>query len=152
MGMITRAAGIALAALAWFDPFALPLALRIAIFILGFDMSGLVGKLAIFALVFMLPPVFGPEVGAFVLALVIMLVAELVLFAFELDRLYRLLLKPAAVFAAAFLALGLQPALIVAGADLLVNMASKWKTMKPRVVYKSKPGPRKQPQRPRSSK
>jgi len=149
--MITRAAGIALAALAWFDPLGLPLALRVAVFILGFDMSGLVGKLAIFALVFMLPPVFGPEVGAFALALVIMLVAELVLFAFELDRLYRLLLKPAAVFAATFLALGLQPALIVAGADLLVNMASKWKSAKPRTVHKAKPGPRPKPAR-RSSK
>ncbi|MFH1623055.1 MAG: hypothetical protein ABIA12_00845, partial [Candidatus Aenigmatarchaeota archaeon] len=101
MGMITRAVGIALAALAWFDPLGFPLTLRVALFILGFDMSGLVGKLAIFVLVFMLPPVFGPEAGAFVLALVIMLLAELVLFAFELDRWYRLLLKPAAVFAAA---------------------------------------------------
>ena len=152
MGMITRIAGVALAALAWFDPLGFPLALRVALFILGFDMSGILGKIGIFVLVFLLPPVFGPEAGAFVMALVIMLVAELVLFAFELDRWYRLLLKPAAVFVAAFLALGLQPALIVAGIDLLINMLSRWKSRKPRTVYRAKPGPRKQPQPARRSK
>jgi hypothetical protein len=136
MGMITRVAGIALAALAWLNPLALPSALQIALFILGFDMSGLVGKVALFAIIFLLPPVFGPEVGAFVIALFVMLVVELLIFAFEIDRWYRLLLKPGAVFIAAFLALGFQPALIVAGVDLLINMASKWKGGKPKAVYK----------------
>lgn len=142
MGMITRVAGVAFAALAWFDPLGFPLALRVALFILGFDMAGLVGKVVLFAIIFLLPPVFGPEVGAFVIALFVMLVAELLLFAFEFDRLYRLLLKPGAVFVAAFLALGFQPALIVAGVDLLINMASKWKSGKAKTV---KAGPRAKP-------
>jgi len=140
MGMITRLAGVALAALAWFDPLGFPLALRVALFILGFDMAGILGKVALFAIIFLLPPVFGPEVGAFVIALFVMLVVELLIFAFEIDRWYRLLLKPGAVFVAAFLALGFQPALIVAGIDLLINMASRWKSRKPKVV---KAGPRK---------
>lgn len=149
MGMITRVAGVALAALTWFDPLGLPLALRVALFILGFDMSGILGKVGIIALVFLLPPVFGPEVGAFVIALFVMLVAELLVFAFELDRLYRLLLKPGAVFVAAYIALGLEPALIVAGADLVVNMLSKWKSLKAKTVYKAGPRakPAQQPQR-----
>jgi len=134
MGMITSVFGLTLAALAWFNPLALPSALQIALFILGFDMSGLVGKVALFAIIFLLPPVFGPEVGAFVIALFVMLVVELLIFAFEIDRWYRLLLKPGAVFIAAFLALGFQPALIVAGVDLLINMASKWKSRKPKAV------------------
>ena len=131
MGFITSVFGLALAALAWFNPLALPFALQMALFILGFDLSGIVGKVALFALIFTMPPVLGVEVGAFVVALVLMLLAELAIFAFELDRLYRLLLKPGAVFVAAFLALGFQPALIVAGADLLLNLTTGMKTRKP---------------------
>jgi len=150
MGMITRVVGVALAALAWFDPLGFPLALRVALFILGFDMAGILGKIVLFAIIFLLPPVFGPEVGAFVIALFVMLIVELLIFAFEIDRWYRLLLKPGAVFVAAFLALGFQPALIVAGVDLLINMASKWKSRKPKAV---KAGPRPKAVQPaRSSK
>jgi hypothetical protein len=131
MGVITSGIGIALAALAWFNPLAFPFVLQIALFILGFDLSGIVGKVALFVLIFMMPPVLGVEVGAFVVALVLMLLAELAIFAFELDRMYRLLLKPGTVFVAAFLALGFQPALIVAGVDLLLNLTTGMKTRKP---------------------
>lgn len=149
MGMLTRVAGVALAVLAWFNPLGLPFALCVALFILGFDLSGMLGKLALFAFIIFFPVSFGAEVGAFVIALFVMLVVELLLFAFELDRLYRLVLKPGAVFVAAYLALGLQPALIVAGVDLLANMLSKWKSRKAKTVYKARPRakPAQQPQR-----
>jgi len=140
MGLITSVIGLLLAAFAWFNPLALPFALQIALFILGFDMSGLLGKIALFALLFFLPPVFGPDVGAFVVTLFIMLVVELLIFAFELDRLYRLVLKPAAVFVAAYIAIGLDAALVLAGIDLVINVLTRLKTNKPKSAKPAKGG------------
>jgi len=143
MGLITNAIGVLLSAFAWFNPLALPFALQIALFILGFDMSGLVGKIALFALLFFLPPVFGPDVGAFVVTLFIMLVVELLIFALEIDRLYRLVLKPAAVFVAAYIVIGLQPALVLAGVDLLINVLNRMKSNRPKAAKSGKGSSRK---------
>ncbi|MCX6820577.1 MAG: hypothetical protein NT016_01345 [Candidatus Aenigmarchaeota archaeon] len=140
MGLITNVIGVALSAFAWFNPLALPFALQIALFILGFDMSGLLGKIALFALLFFLPPVLGADAGAFVVTLFIMLVVELLIFAFEIDRLYRLVLKPAAVFVAAYIAIGLEPALLIAGVDLLINVLNRLKTRKPGAAKPEKGG------------
>lgn len=110
---------------------------RAALFILGFDMMAMSAKVAVFALNFLFPA-FGDAFGAFSWTLLLLVMAELIIKTIEADRPYRLLVKPAAVFATAFLSLGLQPALVVAGIDLLINLTHKIKRRKRRRKKKKK--------------
>ena len=64
--------------------------------------------------------------------------AELIIMLIEVERPYRLFVKPAAVFATAFLSLGLQSALVVAGIDLLINLTHKIKRKKKKRKKKKK--------------
>jgi len=137
MGTLRTLVGLLITLFVWFNPFALDMLVRVALFILGFDMIGMVAKIAVFVLNFFFP-VFGDAFGTFSWTLLLLVMAELVITTIEAERPYRLLVKPAAVFAAAFLALGLQPALIVAGTDLLINLKHKIKRRKKKRKTKKK--------------
>jgi len=122
---------------AWFNPLALDMLVRVALFILGFDMMGMAAKLAVFALNFFWP-VLGDAFGTFSWTLLLLVAAELIIMIIEVERPYRLFVKPAAVFATAFISLGLKPALIVAGIDLLINLTHKIKRKKKKRKKKKK--------------
>jgi hypothetical protein len=116
--------GIILAVIAWFNPFALDMLIRVAIFIIGFDMMGIWPKVIIFLIGFFFP-FFGESFGMFSWALVFILLAELLVIVLGAGKPYRLFIKPSAVFLTAFFSLGLQPALVVVGIDLLINLTHK---------------------------
>ena len=137
MDFLLTATGLLIVLIAWFNPFALGMFVRVAIFILGFDMMRMEAKLAVFALNFFIP-VFGDAFGMFSWTLLLLFMAELIIIAIEADKPYRLLVKPASVFATAFLSLGLQPALVVAGTDLLINLTHKIKRGKKKRKKKKK--------------
>jgi len=130
-------AGLLIALIAWFNPFGFDMLTRVALFILGFDMMRMLAKLAVFTLSFFFP-VFGDAFGAFSWTLLLLFAAELIIMVIEVERPYRLFVKPAAVFATAFLSLGLQPALVVAGIDLLINLTHKIKRRKKKRKKKKK--------------
>lgn len=131
MKLALNVAGLLVALFAWFNPLSFDMFVRISLFILGFDMIEMPAKIAVFALNFFFP-VFGDAFGAFSWTLLLLFMAELILMVVEVERPYKLLIKPIAVFATAFLSLSLQPALIVAGIDLLINLTHKIKRKKKR--------------------
>ena len=124
MNIYTTVIGLALAMVAWFNPFSLDMMVRIAVFILGFDMIWIGAKVAMFALVFAFP-VFGDGLGTFSWTLMFLVLAEVMIMVLGAGKPYRMAIKPIAVFSTAFLSLGLQPALVVAGTDLLINLTHK---------------------------
>ena len=126
MGIFGNILGLALVVLAWFDPFGFSLLIRIVLFILGFDMMGLVPKIGLFAIYFFYP-VFGTAFGNLSWTLILLFAAEIVLMIVKLEVPFRFFVKPLAVFVTAYLALGFQPALIAAGIDLLFNLTHKIK-------------------------
>jgi len=130
-------AGLAIALFAWFNPLGLELPVRVALFILGFDMIGVVVKILIFWLNFAFP-IFGEHFDAFSWTLLMLLMTEVALVAIAVDRPYRLIVKPLVVFTAAYVSIGLQPALVVAGTDLLMNMTHKIKRDRKRKSKKMK--------------
>lgn len=121
----------------WFNPLTLDILVRAALFILGFDMMTMSAKVAVFVLNFIFPA-FGDVFGTFSWTLLLLVMAELIIKTIKADRPYRLLVKPAAVFTTTFLSLGLQPALVVAGTDLLINITHKIKRRKRRRKKKMK--------------
>lgn len=131
MKLALNVAGLLVALFAWFNPLSFGMFVRISLFILGFDMMSIYAKVAVFALNFFFP-VFGDAFGAFSWTLLLLFMSELIIAAVEVERPYKLLVKPVAVFVTAFLSLGLQPALIVAGIDLLINLTHKIKRKKKR--------------------
>ncbi|MHC4751284.1 MAG: hypothetical protein ACYTFW_15610 [Planctomycetota bacterium] len=110
----------------WFNPLGLDMLLRVALFILGFDMMWVVLKIVIFGINFVFP-IFGEGVEMFSWTLLLLTAGEIVLIAFEADRPFRFIVKPFVVFAAVFISLGIQPAVALAGIDLLINMTTKIK-------------------------
>lgn len=137
MRALLTVVGLFVALFAWFNPFGVDMLVRVALFILGFDMMNMAVKLGVFALNFFFP-VFGDAFGTFSWTLLFLFMAELIIIVIEADKPYRLFVKPAAVFATAFLSLGLQPALIVAGIDLLINLTHKIKLKKKKRKKKKK--------------
>ncbi len=126
MGIFGNILGLALVAVSWFDPFGFSLLVRIVLFILGFDMMGLVPKIGLFAIYFFYP-VFGTALGYLSWTLLLLFLSEISLSILHLEEPFRFFVKPLAVFATAFVALGFQPALIAAGADLIFNLTHKIK-------------------------
>ena len=129
--------GLLVSLVAWFNPFALDMLVRAALFILGFDMMAMSAKVAVFALNLFFP-VFGDAFGTFSWTLLLLVMAELIIATIEIERPYRLLVKPIAVFITVSLSLGLQPALVVAGIDLLINLTHKIKRRKKKRKTKKK--------------
>lgn len=132
--------GLVVALFAWFNPLGLDMLARTALFILGFDMMGVIVKILIFWTNFAFP-IFGEQFDTFSWTLLMLLLTEMVLVALAADRPYRLVIKPLVVFAAIFISFGLQPALAVAGIDLLVNLTHKIKRngkAKPKKTKKKK--------------
>lgn len=107
--------GFVLVVLAWFNPFGSDIMIRILFFILGFDFMSIIPKLAVFVLDYL--------VGFTWLGftLLILVAAEIVVMLLGIKKI-NLIVKPISVFAVGFLAVGLQPALIIAGIDLLLNI------------------------------
>jgi len=129
MSNLLKIAGLVLAMFCWFNPAGLDAIILLPLFILAFDMMGMWMKLIVFA-VSIAFPVFGDAFGSFSWMLLLMFAADVVLKLLEIERPYKILVKPAAVFVVAFSAIGLQPALVIAGIDLLINLTSKIKTQK----------------------
>jgi hypothetical protein len=115
--------GLALILLSWFGPFGLGLQVRVVLFIIGFDTMNMLPKVGIFLLNMLIP--LSAAFGYLSWALLILFFSELLIAYTEAYKPYRLIIKPAAVFIVAYLALGLQPALIAAGIDLLINLTHK---------------------------
>lgn len=123
MGFIRELIGLALVAAAWFNPFAVDYYIQILMFIVGFDMMSLIPKVGVFMLDF-----FG-VFGFFGLGwtLLILLAVEIISTFFLIGLFINLTIKPLAVFAVAFLALGsLNFAIIVGVVDLLLNLTRKF--------------------------
>ncbi|HKZ45726.1 MAG TPA: hypothetical protein VJ343_03410 [archaeon] len=115
MKFLRELVGFALVVLSWFNPFSFDLMVRILIFVLGFDLMSILPKLFIFVLDYLV----GFSWLGF--TLIILVAAEIVFILLEVKRI-RLIVKPIAVFIVSFLSFGFQPALIVAGIDLLLNI------------------------------
>ncbi len=113
----------------WFNPAGFDSQLLTAFFILGFDMMGIVLKLAVFSLNFAFP-VFGERFTMFSWALLFMFMSELIMMIFEVDKPYEIYVKPIIVLGAAFPSIGFQAALVIAGIDLLINLTDKIKHVK----------------------
>ena len=137
MKILLRIVGIVLALFAWFNPLGLGMLLRASLFILGFDMMGIAAKIGIFALNFFVP-VFGEAFGIFSWTLLLLFGSELVILLTKVAQGYRLAIKPLAVFVATFLSLGLQPAIAIAGIDLLINMTDRIRLRKKKYKHKKK--------------
>jgi len=123
MGLFRSLLGIALVMVAWFNPLGIDLYLRILMFILGFDMMSIVLKVGIFVIGF-----FGvfPGVTNLGFTLLILMAVEIITTLLIVGLIARMILKPLAVFVVAFLAgISLQPSLIVAAIDLILNLDVK---------------------------
>ena len=127
---LINAIGLILVILSWFNPFGFDLQIRIIFFIIGFDMMSILPKIGIFLLNLIFP--FSMAFGYLSWTLFILFFSELAIAYTEAYKSYRLIIKPAAVFIVAYIALGLQPALIVAGIDLLINLTHKIRVGKKR--------------------
>jgi len=115
MKLLRELIGFVLIILAWFNPFNFDSMIRILIFVLGFDAMSIIPKLAIFVLDYLI----GFAWLGF--TLLILVAAEIIVMLLGIKKI-KLIVKPIAVFAVSFLAFGFQPALIVAGIDLLLNI------------------------------
>ncbi len=124
MGILINLVGIILSLFSWFNPIGFDQMLQISLFILGFDMMGVLPKTAIFGLSVIFPR-FGDRLGSFSWTLIFLFMSELILSILQLERPYRILIKPSAVFLTSFISLGIQPALIISGIDLLINLTHK---------------------------
>jgi len=116
MRFLREIVGFALIALTWFDPFGLDIMIRILVFILGFDLMSIIPKIGIFVVDY----IFGFAWLGW--SLLILVAAELIAKFLIVGKIIKLIVKPLAVFIVSFLALGFQPALIVAAIDLLLNL------------------------------
>lgn len=121
--LLSNLIGLLLVLLAWFNPFNLDVTVRTVIFIIGFDMIGIILKIGIFVFNLFFP--FDAVFGYLSWTLLLLFLSELAIAYTEAYKPYRLLIKPLAVFAVAYLSLGLQPALIAGGIDLLINLTHK---------------------------
>ena len=134
--------GFGIMLFAWFNPLELDMLLCVALFILGFDMMGIIMKILIFWVNFAFPVFgdgeFGEVFGMFTWTLLMLVLGEMVLIAIDAHRPFRLLVNPLIVFVASFISLGIQPALALAGTDLLINMTTKIKRDKKRKPKKLK--------------
>jgi hypothetical protein len=117
MKFLREVVGIILIFAAWLNPFGLEMMVRLAIFIIGFDCMSIFPKIAIFAADFFIG--FFHWLG---FTLLILVGAESVLMLSKKKQDIGMAVKPACVFLVAFISLGLQPALIAAGIDLLLNI------------------------------
>lgn len=119
MKLLREVIGFGLVFLAWFNPFNLEAMIRILVFILGFDAMSIVPKIGIFALDYL----FGFRWLGW--TLLILVAAEAILTFIPFGKKINIIVKAVAVFSVSFLAFGLQPALIVAGIDLLLTLSSR---------------------------
>lgn len=124
MKLLTTIIGLVIVLFAWFNPFSLDILVCVAIFIIGFDMMGIAVKVIVFVLSMILP-FFGDALGMLSWTLVFVLLGELLVITIGVGKQYKLFIKPLMVFVTALLSIGFQPALIVAGTDLLINMTHK---------------------------
>jgi hypothetical protein len=129
LDILIQTGGLALTALAWFDPLGFGMLARISMFILGFDMMGIWLKAIVIASGIFIP-ILGGTFGAFSWTLLLIFGAELLATGFDMERPYFLIVKPSAAFIVAFFACGLEPALVVGGADLAVNLVRKMEPKK----------------------
>ena len=117
MKILRNAVGFVLILLAWFNPLGFEDMVRILIFVLGFDAMTILPKIGIFVIDYL----FGFAWLGWTLLL--MVAAEaIVMFIPLAEKILKYIVKPMGVFVVSFIAFGLQPALIVAGIDLLLNI------------------------------
>jgi len=116
MKLIREVLGFGLVFLAWFNPFTLEPMVRILIFLLGFDAMSIIPKIGIFALDYL----FGFRWLGW--TLLVLVAAEALLTLIPFGKKINIIVKAIAVFGVSFLAFDLQPALIVTGIDLLLNI------------------------------
>ena len=120
MNLIRETIGLILIFLAWVDPFNFSFPIRIALFILGFDMISWILKLLIFGIDYFI----GFGIGW---VLLILLAVELITTFLLMRFVFDLILKPAAVFLALYLSnVSFEIALIAAGIDVILNLTKKW--------------------------
>lgn len=114
--------GLVLIFVAWYNPFNLAFYFRITFFIIGFDLTSWLVKLALFVLNFFFP-VLGEKGLFLVWVLFFFLLIEFILTRIKPLKVLLTLMKPSIVFFSIFLALkDFQLALIIAGIDLVINL------------------------------
>ena len=126
MGIFGNIFGLALVIIAWFNPLEFDFLIRVIIFILGFDMMGLVPKIGLFTIYFFYP-IFGLTFGYLSWTLLLLFLTEIVLSILQLEAPFRFFVKPLAVFVVALVVLDFQLAIITAAIDLLFNLTHKIK-------------------------
>jgi len=121
MDILKQLLGLLLIIIAWVDPFELGTSFQVLFFILGFDLTGLIIKLVLFA-VDMLFKISG--LGWYLL---IFISVEILFHAIKLKKLLSYLIKPIVVFLIIFMnGLGWELGIIVGGIDLLLNFSKKY--------------------------
>ena len=121
MNIFKQLVGLLLIIIAWIDPFELGTSFQVLFFILGFDLTGLIIKLVLFA-VDMLFKISG--LGWYLL---IFISVEILFHAIKLKKLLSYLIKPIVVFLIIFMnGLGWELGIIVGGIDLLLNFSKKY--------------------------
>ena len=78
MRLVENLVGLVLVLLAWFNPFAFALPIRIALFVLGFDIISILPKVGVFTLNFLIPG-FEEAFGFLSWALLFLFLSELII-------------------------------------------------------------------------
>jgi len=122
MGLLKDLIGLGLVFISWYNPLDLSMFLRIAIFVVGFDLMGIFMKI-VFFLLNLLFPFFGPTTSILSWILVVLMGIEIILSFLKIMKILLKIVKPAIVGAAIyFVTSDLQLALIAAGIDLVLNL------------------------------
>ena len=121
MDILKQLLGLLLIIIAWVDPFELGTSFQVLFFILGFDLTGLILKLLLFAADMFL------EISGLGWYLLIFIAIEVLFNVLKLKKLLRYLIKPIVVFLIIFMnGLGWELGIIVGGIDLLLNFSKKY--------------------------
>lgn len=131
--------GIFLMLFSWFNPFGLDLMLQIIIFVIGFDMTHVYVKILTFWINFLFP-IGGGAFDYFSYFLLGMLGLDVLVAILSLVEWYGLILKPLFIFTLGFYTIGFQPALIISGLDLALNLKPQIKSDKRQKTKKTKKG------------
>ncbi len=121
MNILKQSLGLLLIIIAWVDPFELGTSFQVLFFILGFDLTGLILKLVLFAADMFL------GISGLGWYLLIFIAVEVLFNVLKLKKLLRYLIKPIVVFLIIFMnGLGWELGIIVGGIDLLLNFSKKY--------------------------
>jgi hypothetical protein len=121
MDILRELIGLLLVVFAWLDPLSLGINFRVLLFILAFDLMNIFFKGLLFVADLFL------SISGLGWLLVIFLGLEILIYIFQLKKIYSFILKPLVVFGIIYLNnMSWQLGVAVAGIDLLLNYSKKY--------------------------